>query len=395
MSSSLSRCSTSSLRALQRLPASEVAKQKQINRTTEAAAQCAAAALRIPRPIATPPAELLRSQLFANTPSIFSNGCSDNLAAIVQTAIASARTALHLQAYRLSCKQTIACLEKQIKEGVPTTIQYQYFGEADRLSLSSNVCLTPHPRNRRVLMHHKNVLVDNQLAVIGTANFTVPSFQSDMNVTLSLQSTELCECIKSGSSGSFKIQEQDIQCFTIPEHKETACAALLALIQAAEARIQIAMYALTHAQLLKALHHAYQRGVSVEIVIDPEVHTLTLEHLTIMNSKLPIRRKTGEGKLHCKMAIIDQKIFVTGSANWTLSGLNRNRETLIILQDLTTPQHSKLQHLWNSILTQSEDIFPKPSSGGGGEEKDLMEKRPIMTHPKLPEEATRSSESPL
>ena len=45
------------------------------------------------------------------------------------------------------------------------------------------------------------------------------------------------------------------------------------------------------------------------------------------------KNKKYSGIMHIKMAVIDKKIVIFGSANWTYSAFSKNYETLFVSKD--------------------------------------------------------------
>jgi phospholipase D len=130
-------------------------------------------------------------------------------------------------------------------------------------------------------------------------------------------------------------------CFS-PQGK---CSAhILREIEMAKKELLVAVYAFTSDELSNALVQAKKRGVVVQIVVDREFD------LTNQNSKgkffdaqkIPLRRVSGTrpklaekdaGLMHQKFAVIDRRIVLTGSYNWTYSADSLNDENLLLFRD--------------------------------------------------------------
>jgi phosphatidylserine/phosphatidylglycerophosphate/cardiolipin synthase-like enzyme len=116
-------------------------------------------------------------------------------------------------------------------------------------------------------------------------------------------------------------------------------------------RIFVAMYMLTEKRIALALINAHQRGLDVQVVLDPISTTSQFGKAPLMYKQgiplfcyAPSTKIKGSkgwmapGLMHNKFAIIDDLLW-TGSFNWTRSADQRNRENVIILNedDITAP----------------------------------------------------------
>ncbi|HID95936.1 MAG TPA: phospholipase D family protein [Candidatus Latescibacteria bacterium] len=135
--------------------------------------------------------------------------------------------------------------------------------------------------------------------------------------------------------------------------------AILTKLDNAAKSIDVAMYAFTSRQLAWSLVRAHQRGIRVRVLLDGEFDTTNKyskgTFLTRRGIDVRIDRShiTGsgesEGHMHHKFAIIDGRIVITGSYNWTASAERRNDENLIILTDfpeLTRTYEKNFEKLW-------------------------------------------------
>ncbi len=108
---------------------------------------------------------------------------------------------------------------------------------------------------------------------------------------------------------------------------------LLHRICQAHKRIWVAVYQLSSAPCVHALVAAKKRGVDVKIILDAGMVKVPVYPV--------IRRQLARGDISCfilhdhrvmhhKWAVIDNTVWV-GSANWTRSGLCKNRELCLVL----------------------------------------------------------------
>jgi phosphatidylserine/phosphatidylglycerophosphate/cardiolipin synthase-like enzyme len=109
----------------------------------------------------------------------------------------------------------------------------------------------------------------------------------------------------------------------------------------AQKEILVAVYAFTSGELAWALVKASQRGVKVQVVVDQEFDATNenSKRSFLEQQRVSIRRVSGldkgkgPGLMHQKFAVIDRRIVLTGSYNWTLSAENSNDENLLLFRD--------------------------------------------------------------
>ncbi len=96
------------------------------------------------------------------------------------------------------------------------------------------------------------------------------------------------------------------------------------------------IYSFTNDAIGAAFIRAQQRGVDLKISMDQQEHTVRGgEYQTLVNNSVPVRLDARSGLMHNKVAVIDGRIVITGSYNWSGAAEERNRENLLIIQDLT------------------------------------------------------------
>lgn len=106
-------------------------------------------------------------------------------------------------------------------------------------------------------------------------------------------------------------------------------------IENAEQSVSAVIYKFDENSLLNVITDALNRGVKVKLVVDK---TEANKKKSLVNKAkkvgADVRRWSG-GKLHAKFTIIDNKIAIAGSFNWTKSANKNNVELLVVLTDLT------------------------------------------------------------
>ena len=202
------------------------------------------------------------------------------------------------------------------------------------------VYLHPNTKTHANLLHKKELIVDNLTAFIGTANFTQQSLNNDINCIIKIHSPQICQLMKFNQSESFVIGEQVCKYFSLYRNGPDVVSEIIYQIDNAQNSINLAMFILSHPQILKALDRAYRRGVRIKIILNSTLRKTTFDALQAMQSNIPLLEGTSCGQIHCKMCLIDEKILLMGSSNWTKKGFAMNTENLLMLENLSPKQKS-------------------------------------------------------
>jgi len=110
--------------------------------------------------------------------------------------------------------------------------------------------------------------------------------------------------------------------------------AIIKNINQAEAFINIAMYIFTDREIALPLAKAQERGVKVRVYLDQDqVDDQYSQSRFLVQKGIKVRISTNNYTMHNKFVIIDNRILLTGSYNWTFSANNRNDENLMVIDD--------------------------------------------------------------
>ena len=136
--------------------------------------------------------------------------------------------------------------------------------------------------------------------------------------------------------------------------RATALAELIErLMRECTLSLDAALYRFNHSRLAKALAACAERGVRVRLILDEgkyDTDATTRDLLAYYH--LPFRRmhgRAGDGsKMHHKFAILDDRIVLTGSYNWTTESEEENYENVIVLREPIQVQkyREEFEALW-------------------------------------------------
>jgi phosphatidylserine/phosphatidylglycerophosphate/cardiolipin synthase-like enzyme len=134
--------------------------------------------------------------------------------------------------------------------------------------------------------------------------------------------------------------------------------AIIKEIDNAKSEILVQAYSFTSTPIAKALLEAHKRGVKVEVILDKSQKTQKYSGATFLaNSRIPTFIDSSHAIAHNKIMIIDGKIVITGSFNFTKAAESKNAENLLILE---SPELAKLYtENWKNHKEHSEPYEPR------------------------------------
>ena len=113
------------------------------------------------------------------------------------------------------------------------------------------------------------------------------------------------------------------------------CASIIiSLIDSAQQSVLVAVYSFTSDSLASALIRAHQRGVEVRVVIEMEqANVRGSEYERLRSAGVAVRLDGNSDSMHHKFMVVDGRVVVTGSYNWSAAAEDRNDENLIVIYD--------------------------------------------------------------
>lgn len=138
-----------------------------------------------------------------------------------------------------------------------------------------------------------------------------------------------------------------------PRRGDDPASALAALYLSTNSTLDIAIYSLTHPQVVKAIGDAYKRGIPVRIITDKiQAAGATQKHAMndLLTIGIPIKIDSHSGLMHLKMSIIDNSIATTGSYNYSKGASEDNDEILLVIKEPWFAQICQMEfnRMWNS-----------------------------------------------
>ena len=225
--------------------------------------------------------------------------------------------------------------------------------EADRSDRSEVIDLlysgiSIHFDQRPPLMHHKFIVIDERWVWTGSMNWTLNGVYRNNNDLLIIDSMDMAEnylvefeeMYQDDRFGELSLADTPYPFLVVGEAAiETAfspddnvAARVLRSLDRAERQIEIMAFVFTSDPLAEAILAAHRRGVQVRGVFEAaRIGDLGSDVERLRAAGLPIRLDTNPNTMHHKAILIDGRLVITGSYNFTRSAEERNDENLLII----------------------------------------------------------------
>jgi hypothetical protein len=140
--------------------------------------------------------------------------------------------------------------------------------------------------------------------------------------------------------------------------------AIIENINQAQAFINIAMYVFTDKEIAASLINAQDKGVKVRVYLDrSQIESTYSVSRLLVQKGIKVRISSNNYIMHHKFAIIDNRLLLTGSYNWTFAANNKNEENLMIIDDpeVIARYQNQFEKLWfeKYSLERTRQLFQK------------------------------------
>ena len=135
--------------------------------------------------------------------------------------------------------------------------------------------------------------------------------------------------------------------------------AVVRTLDSAQTSVFVQAYSFTSAPIAKALVDAHKRGVHVEVILDKSQRTEKYSSLDFLyHAGIPTWVDARHGIAHNKVMILDGKVVITGSFNFTKSAEESNAENLLIIRDKVLARLYLAN--WQTHREHSQQYLGKP-----------------------------------
>ena len=129
---------------------------------------------------------------------------------------------------------------------------------------------------------------------------------------------------------------------------------IIDLINEAYNHLDICVFTISDDRISRAIVDAMKNGVDIRIISDNfKIEDSGSDILDLSRVGIPVKLDTTENHMHHKFMIVDKKIVLTGSYNWTRSAALYNQENIISTEDeeVVLKFSNEFEKLWlNTVI---------------------------------------------
>ena len=219
---------------------------------------------------------------------------------------------------------------------------------------------------RSALMHNKFWIFDGQIVWSGSTNVTENGvFDQDNNVIV-IQSPELAAIYErefqemwAGQFGPRSPSTLDQQVVTVNGSRIVVVftsedpalkSAIVPIVQSATRSIRFLAFSFTDYPLADTMSQRFKAGVDVAGVFEKVgSETEAAELRTLMCRSVPVKQDGNPGFLHHKVIVVDERIVITGSLNFSTNAEENNDENVIIIDnpEIARLYMQEFDRVWN------------------------------------------------
>ena len=265
-------------------------------------------------------------------------------------AIDQARLSIDIAAYSISLNSVRFALINAHKRGV----QVRMVMESTNMDRSDPQALIEAGipivgDNMDGLMHNKFMVIDKSEVWLGSMNFTDSGTYDDNNNMMRIHSTKIAEdysvefkemfedhkfgpdVVRQTPNPTVTIDDTRIDIYFSPD--DGVINALVNLLNSAKESIYFLTFSFTSNELGDIIREKDEAGLTVAGVMDEEQISSNqgTEYDPFKQAGIDVRIDGNAGQMHHKVFILDEKIVVLGSYNFSQNAEVRNDENLIIV----------------------------------------------------------------
>jgi phosphatidylserine/phosphatidylglycerophosphate/cardiolipin synthase-like enzyme len=142
------------------------------------------------------------------------------------------------------------------------------------------------------------------------------------------------------------LRDVEYVCFS---RADNCSAIIIKLIDSAQRYVHVAVYSFTLDCIRDALIRARDRGVEVKVVMErDQADEKGSEYESLLRAGVDVRLDGNPYLMHHKFMVIDGKIVVTGSYNWSYGAEERNDENLVVISspDIAKLYEAEFNRIW-------------------------------------------------
>jgi phosphatidylserine/phosphatidylglycerophosphate/cardiolipin synthase-like enzyme len=219
---------------------------------------------------------------------------------------------------------------------------------------------------RSALMHNKFWIFDGQIVWTGSTNITENGIFKQDNNAIAIQSPELAAIYERefqemwdgqfGPTSPSTLDEQvamvnGSRIVVIFTSEDPALEnAIVPIVKSATKSIRFLTFSFTDYPLADAMSQRSKAGVDVAGVFEKVgSETEAAELRTLMCRSVPVKQDGNPGFLHHKVIVVDERIVITGSMNYSTNAEESNDENVIIIDnaEIARLYLQEFDRVWN------------------------------------------------
>ena len=219
---------------------------------------------------------------------------------------------------------------------------------------------------RSALMHDKFWIFDGQIVWTGSTNVTENGVFDQDNNTVVIQSPELAAIYErefqemwDGKFGPRSPSTLDQQIAMVNGSRIVVVFtsedpalenAIVPIVKSATKSVRFLTFSFTDFPLADAMSQRWKAGVDVAGVFEKVgSETEASELRTLMCRSVPVKQDGNPGFLHHKVIVVDERIVITGSMNYSTNAEENNDENVIIIDnaEIARLYLQEFERVWN------------------------------------------------
>lgn len=147
-------------------------------------------------------------------------------------------------------------------------------------------------------------------------------------------------------------EDQDRTLFT---SEGSVAQAIEQFLHGAQSTVDAAIYRITNPRLARALTETADRGIRVRLLVDRnKFEETSVTRKLLAENPLPFHAIYGQcgrgSRLHHKFAVLDRRIVLAGSYNWTIESEEQNYDHVLIIRNpkIVLAYQQEFDRLWPS-----------------------------------------------
>ncbi|CAI5680019.1 unnamed protein product [Oreochromis niloticus] len=136
---------------------------------------------------------------------------------------------------------------------------------------------------------------------------------------------------------------------SLPHGVDTSFSRLLRYILSACSSLDLCLFSFSNMDLSRAVLLLHSRGVTIRVLTDRVYSAISGSQIGVLRKAgICVRCDVSAVHMHHKFAVVDGRMLITGSLNWTLTAVQSNMENIIITEepDLVQPFVKEFCRLW-------------------------------------------------